>query len=283
MIEPLEARRLMTASLANGTLTIIGTDQSEFLGVRAQDGLLRVNDAGTIRQFNGADVQRILINGGAGDDQIVVRNTRLSVTLIGGAGNDALFGSAGDDDLQGGGGRDVLAGYAGGDLLQGGDANDLLLAGAGNDTLLGQAGDDDRLRGGAGRDSRDYGYVKETIRDAIETHTLTPEQMRDLGIVSLVWRGRAIYAKAGEWILGFEQPPLNEIEWAGPATSADPELLEALAAPRLGIQFDHYLGTKHSVLIRVPTSLKYHTLYDALSGLPKFSHLEPNGVGVLID
>ncbi|HEX2825293.1 MAG TPA: FG-GAP-like repeat-containing protein [Burkholderiales bacterium] len=45
-------------------------------------------------------------------------------TLIGGAGDDALFGFGGDDLLDGGSGNDWLRGGAGGDRLDGGDGND---------------------------------------------------------------------------------------------------------------------------------------------------------------
>jgi Ca2+-binding RTX toxin-like protein len=82
---------------------------------------------------------RIVVDGGAGDDQITV-SPRLHLsawlyggdgndTLVGGSGNDVLLGGAGNDQLSGNGGRNILLGGAGPDTLQGGPGDDLLIGG----------------------------------------------------------------------------------------------------------------------------------------------------------
>ncbi|MBP3979795.1 hypothetical protein J8G26_03490 [Acidovorax sp. JG5] len=50
--------------------------------------------------------------------------TTASITVVGGAGADAITGGAGNDGLSGGGGNDRLSGGAGNDTLNGGDGND---------------------------------------------------------------------------------------------------------------------------------------------------------------
>lgn len=59
----------------------------------------------------------------------------LSVTLFGGAGNDALTGGAGVETFFGGDGNDVLVGGAGDDILNGGLGNDKLDGGLGSDLV----------------------------------------------------------------------------------------------------------------------------------------------------
>src|SRR5688572_14365180 len=103
--------------------------------------------------------------------------------------------------------------------------------------------------------------------------------MRDLGLVSLVWQGDAIYARAGEWILGFDWP--GDPVFAGPATPADAELLEILEETRLGLTFEQYVGTKDAVLIKAPVDLRYFELFGVLQVVAGFEYAEPNAVGVL--
>lgn len=69
-----------------------------------------------------------------------------ATTLIGGAGDDALFGAVGSTELLGGGGADTLVGSVSATTVQGGDGDDLVWLSRG---LL--AGDS--LDGGAGRDT----------------------------------------------------------------------------------------------------------------------------------
>lgn len=87
-----------------------------------------------------ADVKRMALAGGAGND-----------TLIGYASDDLLMGNDGNDSLSGEAGNDLLDGGAGADSLRGGAGNDRLSGGAGADNLQGGSGSD-TLHGGAGND-----------------------------------------------------------------------------------------------------------------------------------
>ncbi|MDO9434616.1 calcium-binding protein, partial [Hydrogenophaga sp.] len=87
-----------------------------------------------------ADVNRMMLTGGVGND-----------TIVGYASDDELFGREGSDSLSGEDGNDTLHGGAGGDVLKGGDGHDRLNGGADNDYLQGNAGDD-TLHGGTGND-----------------------------------------------------------------------------------------------------------------------------------
>ena len=102
----------------------------------------------------------VTIDGGAGDDFIVQRSGRAS--LSGGEGND-LFDLTGADDIRGGAGDDRVsaaqfdgperfAGNEGNDFFRGSEGNDLADGGPGGDTLHGRGGDD-RLLGGTGYDT----------------------------------------------------------------------------------------------------------------------------------
>jgi Ca2+-binding RTX toxin-like protein len=107
-----------------------------------------------------AAARNVIVQGGAGDDDISLLALSRGVTIEGLAGDDTLTGGAGNDSLLGGTGHDALDGADGADLLTGGDGADVLTGGAGADTLQGGAGADtltggegnDQLAGGAGAD-----------------------------------------------------------------------------------------------------------------------------------
>ncbi len=106
----------------------------EVLDVSGLDG----NDL--IQAFGSFNVNRLKIDGGAGDDTIIGSNGK--DLLFGGDGNDDIQGGLGEDELQGGAGDDVLYGGAGTDALFGGGDNDRLFGGAGFDMVYGGLGDD---------------------------------------------------------------------------------------------------------------------------------------------
>ena len=110
-------------------------------------------------------VHGIVIDGGDGDDSIVLGVGMMGSVLVGGAGRDTLIGADGDDTLlggagpdrlYGGGGQDFLSGQGHNDFLDGGSGSDRLYGDAGNDILLGGSGND-RLWGGSGADTLDGG------------------------------------------------------------------------------------------------------------------------------
>ncbi|MGC4086909.1 MAG: hypothetical protein QM756_03215, partial [Polyangiaceae bacterium] len=94
---------------------------------------------------------RIVILGGAGDDQIFATDMCRDVTIHGGDGDDLITGGYGNDTIDGGAGLDRVDGMSGNDILLGGDGDDYLYGSEGHDILLGGTGND-CMEGGDGRD-----------------------------------------------------------------------------------------------------------------------------------
>lgn len=93
-------------------------------------------------------IQKVSINGGAGNDTITAFSD--NITINGGAGNDYIesysdggivYGDAGNDTLIGDDFDDVLNGGAGKDYLAGGKGKDTLTGGKGADTFVYKSGD----------------------------------------------------------------------------------------------------------------------------------------------
>ena len=110
-------------------------------------------------------VTSLRLEGGAGDDSLVLGLGVTNSLLLGQDGNDTLIGADMADRLEGGPGKDRLSAGGGQDRLSGGGGNDFLDAGSGSDRLYGDAGNDillggsgsDRLWGGSGSDTVDGG------------------------------------------------------------------------------------------------------------------------------
>jgi hypothetical protein len=147
-------------SFDNGVLTITGTDANDTVSVIGRGGKVVVKTNGHKQGVAYDGVTQINVDGGAGDDRVVIRAFRISANVTGGEGNDTLIGGKGDDSLAGGEGDDKLRGRRGADLLSGGGGNDRLRGGAGDDSVTGGDGTDkvfggrdiDQLLGGNGRD-----------------------------------------------------------------------------------------------------------------------------------
>jgi len=175
------ARVLFHRDVGNVTMDLNGVEQVNFAALGGQDSI-------EVRDVSGTDVKqvaidlaapgtpasadgqldRVTLDGTAGDDALVVSQSGSAVTVDGltsrlsvdhaDAGLDSLAieGGEGNDvidasglpaasvkvTLDGGGGNDVLRGGAGDDVLSGGDGDDILDGGGGNDVLTGGAGDD---------------------------------------------------------------------------------------------------------------------------------------------
>jgi Ca2+-binding RTX toxin-like protein len=87
--------------------------------------------------FPSDEVTGVSINGGAGDDDIVVStNVRLPCTLLGGDGNDTLEGSTRADSIDGNDGNDLIIGG------KRGTAGNTLIGGNGADTIAGTSVND---------------------------------------------------------------------------------------------------------------------------------------------
>src|SRR5678810_34037 len=115
MIEHLENRRYLSASVANGVLTVTGTDHSDRINVVQRGAAIIVHEGKSLTRFGKPDhIQQIVVNALGGNDRINI-NSRLSATVDGGEGNDVIHGGNGDDVLVGGNGNDNLFGGAGAD------------------------------------------------------------------------------------------------------------------------------------------------------------------------
>ena len=174
-LESLEDRRLLSATLAAGVLTITGTDNADRVLVTTfMDKVFVVEStvtpgtnggrptvSSTRASFNRADVHSLEANLGAGNDRIAVSDggffsrdggDPINSTLNGGAGDDVLVSGRGNDTLNGGEGNDLLSSDGGDDTVNGGAGNDAMSGGAGKDTMNGDSGND-ALSGGAGDDT----------------------------------------------------------------------------------------------------------------------------------
>jgi Ca2+-binding RTX toxin-like protein len=147
----------VTASLANGTLTVNGSSSIDTISFAVTSrGLTIIGNGQALggSPFNG--VRRITVNGNDGDDRIDGSNVATALTLNGGNGNDTLVGGSGNDNLSGGAGNDALFGGPGVDVLRGDDGADTITAtdGVSDSVVDGGAGNDtihkDRVDPGAG-------------------------------------------------------------------------------------------------------------------------------------
>ena len=180
--ERLEARRLLSAAVENGTLSIVGTEAGDSIVVYASPpqaagfyvvSIRAAKDNAPIEEFRFpvADVSSVTVRALSGDDTVRLdalgesgQDVRVPCRIDGGLGNDILVGTAAGDFIKGGLGNDLLIGKGGDDWmdggwgvddLRGGDGNDSLEGGPGNDYVYGEAGDD-RLSGGLGNDRIGY-------------------------------------------------------------------------------------------------------------------------------
>ena len=175
-LEQLESRRLLSATLSGGVLTVLGSNAKDEITLSLLEGnsaRLSVDMNGAVENFNVSAINSIFVYGRAGDDTIMVSNANGVVPfamflgggddkdkIVGGNFDDTLRGGDADDDLTGGRGNDSLVGDEAKDVLNGGSGDDFLFGGAANDDLFGNGGDDflkggpdnDRINGGDGDD-----------------------------------------------------------------------------------------------------------------------------------
>ena len=150
--EELESRTLLSAALDGRILEISGTDGNDTIIVGLDGTNLTVNENGAVSTFAVADVKRIEINGGNGNDILTVNEAvNIMAVLKGGKGDDTLTGGSAGDLLQGLGGNDILIGGPGNDHITGNKGNDIILGAEGNDRLEGNKGSD-QIDGGSGND-----------------------------------------------------------------------------------------------------------------------------------
>ena len=138
VVEGLEGRVFMSATLRGATLVLKGTPSDDVISVApgvGEPATLVATVNGEAQSFDAARVKRIRANGLGGDDVITIGGNAGAVAvpakLNGGKGDDELFGGdaadvlrggRGDDELGGGGGADRISGGAGEDVFQSTDA-----------------------------------------------------------------------------------------------------------------------------------------------------------------
>jgi hypothetical protein len=135
------------ASLSRGRLRVLGTNGPDTIALTRQVidavDMLVARQGGFEQRFTLADVARLSIEAGDGDDTISLAGLAIPGEIDGGRGDDTVIGSDAADRIQGGDGNDRLTGGPGADRLAGG---------RGNDTLLARDGEPDRVIGGRGDD-----------------------------------------------------------------------------------------------------------------------------------
>ena len=161
LVESLETRRLCEAVLRQDALHVLGTSAGDRVIVaRVGKGLPRIAVVlnGKLQTFAPDLVFRVIIDGGDGDDRILVKEPHRALSLplrvLGNRGDDTIVGSSGDDTLDGGDGHDRISGRDGDDVILGGAGDDRINGQRGHDRLFGGQGDD-RLIGALGKDLLD--------------------------------------------------------------------------------------------------------------------------------
>jgi Ca2+-binding RTX toxin-like protein len=175
--ELMEQRRMMSATLTNGTLSVIGTGGSDQITV-TDDGaghtVVRVNAA--TNTFNTAAINQITIDAQAGGDRVGLTGNK-PATVIGGSGDDELLGGAGVETFFAGDGNDTVIGDAG---------NDIAFLGAGNDTFGWDPGDgSDKVEGQGGTDLLDFLGANVAEKIDISANGTRLKFFRDVGNITI--------------------------------------------------------------------------------------------------
>ena len=198
---------LELARLYDGLLAVEGTNADDRLAVRLQAGnsaILQVDlgdDGSAELSFPRAEVERLSIDGGNGDDSVRIDESNgvftdaVATTIDGGNGNDRLVGGAGAVTLRGGNGDDVLIGGAGVETLIGGNGddsidgnkgNDVGLLGNGNDTFVWDPGDgSDVVEGQNGTDTMLFNGADASERVVLSANGGRLRFFRDPGGVTM--------------------------------------------------------------------------------------------------
>lgn len=166
-IESLETREVPAASISSGVLVINGTSANDSVVVNpVGSALVKVTFNGQNQYFarSAITANKVVFNGGDGNDYFNNNLASLRVVAYGGNGNDTMYGDNNSDVLFGEAGDDKLYGWGGNDFLYGGTGNDKLYGGAGYDYLFGQDGSDfldagsagEYVNGGSGYDFNAY-------------------------------------------------------------------------------------------------------------------------------
>jgi uncharacterized protein GlcG (DUF336 family) len=146
-VERLEGRDLpsVSAALAGGVLTITGGPERDNIRVLPDPGgadLVVYNFLQPVGQFTSAAVQSIVVDGGGGQDRVVIDpQVTQPASLRGGDSGVVLQGGGGPTELLGGTGNDKLVAGAGPTRLDGDGGSNTLLEVKPSDTVVSNPGD----------------------------------------------------------------------------------------------------------------------------------------------
>lgn len=127
--------------LSGRTLGITGTINADTFDLSQSGTVLTVTSNGVSNHFNTADLGKIQIKTGAGDDTVLAASVTVGMSVDAGDGNDSVTTGSGTDTIKAGAGNDTLIGGLGSDLLIGGKGTNAFYADDGvADTLDGGGG-----------------------------------------------------------------------------------------------------------------------------------------------
>jgi Ca2+-binding RTX toxin-like protein len=160
IIEGLEKRTLLAATLSGTTLEIDGGDGNDVIRVTAGADTTTVSINGTDRSFDNSDFDAIQLRAGDGADDISISDdVGVSAAIYGEGGDDTIVGGAGDDTISPGAGNDTIDGGGGYNTLDYSDRSralsvnmDHTISGPDNEVDY-YAGNIEVLKTGAGNDS----------------------------------------------------------------------------------------------------------------------------------
>jgi Ca2+-binding RTX toxin-like protein len=137
--DPLHPGQTIQALVVGGSTgadVILITPGTTGAGIKLQ---IKEKDFNTVLEAAFTErIDRIVVYGQAGDDQITVaEGIKLPAELYGGDGDDYLTGGSGNDLLLGEAGNDVLRGRRGRNVLIGGSGRDHLFGGSAQSLLIG--------------------------------------------------------------------------------------------------------------------------------------------------
>lgn len=138
LIQRLERRTFLDATLIGDVLTVVGTENPDTIVINPVAAQIVVTIDAVPTPFNAALVNSISIDALGGADTITI-NVNRPTTILGGAGADNITGSdGGADSVIGGTGADTFNGRGGDDTFvwNPGDGNDIINGDAGTDTHI---------------------------------------------------------------------------------------------------------------------------------------------------
>ncbi|MDB5319118.1 MAG: hlyA 3 [Phycisphaerales bacterium] len=209
-LEQLESRRLMSATLIDGVLTLKGTQSDDSIYVYRSyasnydySWKLYVDfSIQNVMILDVSQVREIHVDAGDGNDRVEIgldwAPLDIPATINGGAGNDSIYGSNANDVIFGGSGADRIGGteessHFGGDVPDGASVvgQDTLIPGVGNDVLDGRA-DSTQFKG----EGRRRAYMSEIFNGVM---TVDASGLEDKLSLQVEAEGNQRYLMITDW------------------------------------------------------------------------------------